>query len=109
MSLKLFAMSSISLLHRRFSSAIFKDLCQGRTLKHCTFLSHYFHTSKRLPQATSSFLTINTHDLYNISCNRMMAGHAKWQNVKHIKEAKDKQKSMVCNKYAFLLRSAVRG
>ncbi|KAG8197447.1 hypothetical protein JTE90_014929 [Oedothorax gibbosus] len=37
-----------------------------------------------------------------------MAGHAKWQNIKHIKDAKDREKSLVCNRYAFLLRSAVR-
>ncbi|KAF8796255.1 putative transcriptional regulatory protein like [Argiope bruennichi] len=37
-----------------------------------------------------------------------MAGHAKWQNVKHIKAEKDRQKQLMCNKYAFLIGLAVR-
>ncbi|GBM40633.1 putative transcriptional regulatory protein PERMA_0079 [Araneus ventricosus] len=37
-----------------------------------------------------------------------MAGHSKWQNVKHVKAEKDRQKNLMCNKYAFLIGLAVR-
>lgn len=102
-------MSSITFLQSRIASTLIKDLYRGKTFKNYTFINHYFHTNKSLPNLTASFLAVNTNDLHNVTCNRMMAGHAKWQNIKHIKEAKDKEKNMLCNKYAFLLRSAVRG
>ncbi|GFX03335.1 probable transcriptional regulatory protein PERMA_0079 [Trichonephila clavipes] len=37
-----------------------------------------------------------------------MAGHAKWQNVKHVKAEKDRQKTLLCNKYVYLIAMAVR-
>ena len=40
---------------------------------------------------------------------RCMAGHAKWQNVKHIKSEKDRAKSILFNKYIRLISAAVRG
>ncbi|XP_054712369.1 probable transcriptional regulatory protein PERMA_0079 [Uloborus diversus] len=43
-----------------------------------------------------------------LSLTRQMAGHAKWQNVKHIKAEKDRQKTMLCNKYSRLIALAVR-
>jgi len=39
---------------------------------------------------------------------RHMAGHAKWQNIKHVKAEKDKQKSMMYNKYVRQVIAAVR-
>lgn len=40
---------------------------------------------------------------------RCMAGHAKWQNVAHIKSAKDRAKSVLFNKYIRMINAAVRG
>lgn len=39
---------------------------------------------------------------------RCMAGHSKWQNIKHIKAEKDKAKSLACNRFARLVALAVR-
>lgn len=39
---------------------------------------------------------------------RCMAGHAKWQNIKHVKAEKDKQKSIMFNKYIRLMNAAIR-
>lgn len=40
---------------------------------------------------------------------RGMAGHSKWQNIRHIKGAKDKEKSHLSTKFAQRLRLAVKG
>lgn len=40
---------------------------------------------------------------------RGMAGHSKWQNIRHIKGAKDKEKSHLTSKFAQRLRVAVKG
>ncbi|GIY02473.1 translational activator of cytochrome c oxidase 1 [Caerostris darwini] len=60
-----------------------------------------------VPHRTAALLYVRQNDLLNITIKRH-AGHAKWQNVKHVKAEKDRQKTLVCNKYAFLIRMAVR-
>jgi len=39
---------------------------------------------------------------------RYMAGHAKWQNIKHVKAEKDRQKGLLFNKYIRLVNAAVK-
>ena len=38
-----------------------------------------------------------------------LAGHSKWQNIKHTKMAKDQEKSNLYAKFAYLIRAAVKG
>lgn len=40
---------------------------------------------------------------------RCMAGHSKWQNIKHIKAAKDAQKQAVANQVVNRIKVAIRG
>lgn len=47
--------------------------------------------------------------LSNFEMYRFMAGHAKWQNVKHVKAEKDRQKSVLFNKYVRIINAAIRG
>ena len=48
-------------------------------------------------------------DVLNLTVNRRNAGHSKWANIKHIKAAKDAQKSLTFQKIAQLIRLAVQG
>ena len=45
----------------------------------------------------------------SISSVRGMAGHSKWQNIRHIKGAKDKEKSNMSMKFAHRINLAVKG
>lgn len=67
------------------------------------------HTNFCSAQRTVPLLCIKQNDFYNVMNNKRMAGHAKWQNVKHVKAEKDRQKNIMCNKYVFLIGLAVRG
>ncbi|KFM59174.1 Translational activator of cytochrome c oxidase 1, partial [Stegodyphus mimosarum] len=59
-------------------------------------------------QSQMIFLKSNKFSLYDITSCRQMAGHAKWQNIKHIKAEKDRKKQILCNRYARLVALAVR-
>jgi hypothetical protein len=48
-------------------------------------------------------------DVLNLTEIRRNAGHSKWANIKHIKAAKDAQKSLTFQKMAQLIRLAVQG
>jgi len=48
-------------------------------------------------------------DVLNLTEIRRNAGHSKWANIKHIKAAKDAQKSVTFQKMAQLIRLAVQG
>lgn len=39
----------------------------------------------------------------------LFAGHAKWQNIKHIKAAKDSQRSLMVAKQMRIIRMAITG
>ena len=57
-----------------------------------------------------SSLYSNTHITNNVLLNnaRCMAGHAKWQNVKSTKEAKQKLKNMVIDKSLRAMKNAIK-
>lgn len=46
--------------------------------------------------------------VYNLNVSKRNAGHSKWQNIRHIKAAKDAQKSTTFNKMARLIRLAIQ-
>jgi hypothetical protein len=48
-------------------------------------------------------------DVLNLTEIRRNAGHSKWANIKHIKAAKDAQKSVTFQKMAQLIRLAIQG
>jgi hypothetical protein len=48
-------------------------------------------------------------DVLNLTEIRRNAGHSKWANIKHIKAAKDAEKSLTFQKVAQLIRLAVQG
>lgn len=48
-------------------------------------------------------------DVCNLKENRRNAGHSKWANIKHIKAAKDAQKSVTFQKMSRLIRLAIQG
>lgn len=58
---------------------------------------------KNLPK----FLT-NLH-LETASGSKRFAGHSKWQNIRHIKGAKDAQKSDMFTKFSRQLKLAAQG
>ncbi|XP_015903371.2 probable transcriptional regulatory protein Tlet_1011 [Parasteatoda tepidariorum] len=86
-SVKFFPHRNYSKILSNFSRQIFHN----QTFKHppCTFLIR-----ESLP--------------CSVACTRYMAGHSKWQNIKHIKAAKDREKSITCSKYVRLIQFAVR-
>jgi hypothetical protein len=48
-------------------------------------------------------------DVFNLKEARRNAGHSKWSNIKHIKAAKDAQKSIIFKKMTRLIRLAIQG
>jgi len=40
---------------------------------------------------------------------RNMAGHSKWANIKHIKEAKDNERAKIHSRITRLIRITIRG
>jgi hypothetical protein len=48
-------------------------------------------------------------DVLNLTEIRRNAGHSKWANIKHIKAAKDAQKSITFQKMSQLIRLAIQG
>jgi len=48
-------------------------------------------------------------DVLNLKETRRNAGHSKWANIKHIKAAKDAQKSITFQKMTRLIRLAIQG
>ncbi|GFU07061.1 translational activator of cytochrome c oxidase 1 [Nephila pilipes] len=57
---------------------------------------------------TTWFLVCKQNVQLNLVMYRHMAGHSKWQNVKHIKAEKNRQKNLLSCKYVYLIGLAVR-
>lgn len=88
----------------------FSSLLISNVNKFCYNMSHNF-SKHRIFTVYGSFYPYNRETMIFplFMANRSMAGHAKWQNIKHIKEEKDRQKNLMCNKYARLVAIAVKG
>jgi len=86
----------------RFRPAI----SSSKKIGNCLIKSSYFPLilKKEIACYDSNVVPIS----FNIVCHRCMAGHAKWQNIKHIKAAKDKEKTAICNRYVRMIGYAVR-
>lgn len=63
---------------------------------------------KRAMLRTGNFpVSSFSRQLFTGSTN--LAGHSKWANIRHIKGAKDAEKSMIFNRYARQMRLAIQG
>lgn len=77
----------------------------------CSFLrSHHVANSGKLIglHQHQSCAVLEVCNSYNAILCRLMAGHSKWQNIRSIKAAKDKEKSVLYGKYTHFIRVAVR-
>lgn len=60
----------------------------------------------------SNFLKLGKSSVFNRhlgTTTPLWKGHAKWQNIKHIKAAKDQQRSLMVSKQLRAIRIAAQG
>lgn len=58
---------------------------------------------------TKIYCDINKFNLLNNVVQKRFAGHSKWQNIRHIKAAKDAEKSNMFSKLSRQIKVAVAG
>lgn len=58
---------------------------------------------------TKSLRFLTKLHLETVSTSKRFAGHSKWQNIKHIKGAKDAQKSEVFTRLSRQIKLAAQG
>lgn len=85
-----------------FSSKVVRSFINNRSNLINYILYHQFPHFRLVPNKGQGTWPV----LFTYRC---MAGHAKWQNVAHIKSEKDRAKSILFNKYIRLISAAVRG
>lgn len=54
-------------------------------------------------------VSLNVHRKFFHNGSVLLAGHSKWSNIKHVKGAKDAEKSTIFNKYTQLIKVACKG